>query len=119
VTEKILPAYAQAGVGNWMVERKRDGLALGFVGVYVRPGLDVPDFGFSFLAEHHGRGYALEAARSARAFAVASGLEALKAITLPTNKPSLRLLDRLGFVREGTFRPPGDEEELILLRWRR
>ncbi|MEO0733952.1 MAG: GNAT family N-acetyltransferase [Bacteroidota bacterium] len=118
IADKILPAYKQAGVGNWMVERKSDGTCLGCVGVYVRPGLDAPDFGFSFLAEHHGQGYALEASYSARAFAVANGIKELKAITLPTNQPSLRLLDKLGFIKEGRILLPDDDAELVVLRWR-
>ena len=117
ITEKCLPAYEVPGCGPMLCVLKTDGTIIGNTGVYDRPGLDRPDFGFAFLDEYHGQGYAYEASVSNLAFAVAHGQIELLAITLPTNKPSLNLLRKLGFEQEPELiRIPGDDEELVLLR---
>jgi RimJ/RimL family protein N-acetyltransferase len=119
IIEKCLPAYEVPGCGPMLCCLKTDGTIIGNTGVYDRPGLDLPDFGFAFLPEYHKQGYAHEASISNMAFAQAHGHTELLAITLPINKPSIRLLEKLGFVREpDMIRIEGDDEELLLLRWR-
>lgn len=118
INERILPAYKGQGCGAMLVIRKTDGIALGNVGVYERPGLDLPDFGFAFLPQHFGQGYAYEASVSGLAYAAAQGQRELLAITLPHNLPSLRLLDKLGFIKEGEVQLRHDPEKLQLLRWK-
>ena len=44
-------------------------------------------------------------------------LERLLAIVTPENDRSLGLLQRLGFVREGTVTLPGGQETLLSLAW--
>jgi RimJ/RimL family protein N-acetyltransferase len=39
------------------------------------------------------------------------------AIVTPTNRPSIALLERLGFADEGEVRLPPDEEPLRLMAW--
>lgn len=115
ITERILTSYDTPGCGPMLCVLKSDGTIIGNTGVYARPGLDTPDFGFAFLGEYHGQGYAFEASVSSMAYALAHGHTELLAITLPTNEPSLGLLRKLGFVREPELiRLP---EELVLLRW--
>ncbi|MTB50171.1 GNAT family N-acetyltransferase [Lewinella sp. W8] len=116
IRTKILPAYKHPGLGNWLV-RLKDGTPIGCVGVYDRPGLDLPDFGFAFLEAYHGRGYALEAARTGIAHAIRSGFTELLAITLPSNEPSIRLLKKLGFAEEEIIHIPKDPAPLLKLRW--
>ncbi len=119
ITEKLLPAYAHPGCGPMLCVLKSDGTIIGNTGVYDRPGLDTPDFGFAFLEEYHNQGYAYEASLSNLAFAVAHGHTELLAITLPSNQPSLSLLAKLGFEREPELiRLPNDPEELVLLKWK-
>jgi len=115
--EKIFPAYKTPGAGPILAIRKTDGAILGNVGVYARPGLDLPDFGFAFLPQYHGKGYAYEASVAGMAFAMANGYTELLAITLPRNQPSRRLLAKLGFVEDGRVQLPHDDEELLRLRW--
>ncbi|TXF90163.1 GNAT family N-acetyltransferase [Neolewinella aurantiaca] len=118
ITEKLLPAYNTPGCGPMLCTLKSDGTIIGNTGVYRRPGLDTPDFGFAFLEAYHGQGFAHEASISNMAYAVAHGHKELLAITLPTNEPSLSLLSKLGFERERELiQLPGDDEELVLLRW--
>lgn len=119
IVEKCLPAYNTPGCGPMVCCLKTDGTIIGNTGVYDRPGLDLPDFGFAFLPKYHEQGYAHEASISNMAFAQAHGHTEMLAITLPTNQPSIRLLEKLGFAKEPELiRLPGDEEELALLRWK-
>jgi RimJ/RimL family protein N-acetyltransferase len=118
ISDQLLPAYGTPGCGPMLCVLKSDGTIIGNTGVYSRPGLDTPDFGFAFLEEYHGKGYASEASVANLAYALAHGHSELLAITLPTNQPSLSLLEKLGFAREpGLIRLPGDPKDLVLLRW--
>ena len=72
--------------------------------------MDHPDFGFAFLPEYTGQGYALEMAVAAMAYAEeVLKLEKLVAITLPANRRSIQLLIKLGFRFEKTMMVEGDE----------
>jgi len=114
--EKILPGYKIPGQGTMLSVLKSDGTIIGNTGVYDRPGLELKDFGFAFLEDYHGQGYAFEASEANLAYAENHGIQQLLAITLPTNLPSLRLLGKLGFEREKMIRLGDDPEELVLLR---
>jgi ribosomal-protein-alanine N-acetyltransferase len=116
IRTKVMPGYKRPGLGNWLV-RLNDGTPIGCVGVYDRPGLELPDFGFAFLEEYHGQGYAYEAAKSGMAYARRAGMTELLAITLPTNLPSIRLLKKLGFVAGEIVDIPNDPAPLLKLRW--
>lgn len=117
IREKILPGYQTPGCGTILALSKDDGTILGNVGIYDRPGLDSVDFGFAFLPQYHGQGYAYEASMACLEWAETFGHQELLAITLPENAPSLRLLKRLGFEREpGLIRIPNDDADLVLLK---
>lgn len=63
------------------------------------------EIGFSLAREHWGHGYATEAARLALDFAFEElALRRIEADVDPRNAPSIALLERLGFVREGLAR---------------
>ncbi|WP_020569674.1 GNAT family N-acetyltransferase [Neolewinella persica] len=120
ITDRILKSYEVPGCGPMLCCLKTDGTIIGNTGVYDRPGLDLPDFGFAFLDQYQRQGYAHEASISNMAYAQKHGHTELLAITLPINQPSIRLLEKLGFTREPELiRIEGDEEELMLLRWRK
>lgn len=117
INDKLLPAYANPGCGPMLAVRRSDGVVVGNVGVYHRPGLDAPDFGFAFLPKFHGQGYAYEASCSGLEYAFRHGHRELLAITLPENTASLGLLTKLEFTADPEpIRLPDDEEELLLLR---
>ena len=117
IREKVLPDYQAPNRGTILAIRKSDGVILGNVGVYNRPGLDNMDFGFAFLPQYHGQGYAYEAGLAGLKWAEAQGHQELLAITLPENKPSLKLLEKLGFQREpALIQLPNDEAKLVLLK---
>lgn len=99
---RLLKAYRELGHGFWAVVRREDGVLLGMCGLFKRAALPEPDLGYALLAEHEGRGYALEAARACVAYArVTLRWHTLMAITALDNPPSIALLGKLGFVEQG------------------
>jgi len=63
------------------------------------------EIGYSLMPDFQGRGLAQEAVRMALAFAFdALGMERIEADIDPRNAPSCRLVERLGFQREGYLR---------------
>jgi RimJ/RimL family protein N-acetyltransferase len=110
-----LASYARHGFGLCAVVLAASGAAIGICGILQRAELPGPDLGFAFLPQFHGQGYALEAASAVRGDAHARlGLPTLFAIVNPDNAPSIRLLEKLGFAREGTVRLSGESVDLSL-----
>ncbi len=63
------------------------------------------EFGYDLAAAHWGRGLAAEAARAVLDVGFREmGLHRVQAFTIADNTRSVRLLERLGFQREGTMR---------------
>lgn len=110
-----LAMYEREGFGLYAVVRKDSGETIGMCGLVRRAGLDDVDLGFAFLPEHRGHGYAIESARAVRDYAKAIlELKRLVAIVSPKNRPSIRLLEGLGFRFERAVRLPNDDEEIEL-----
>jgi RimJ/RimL family protein N-acetyltransferase len=84
-------------------------------GLIRRDTLPGPDVGFAFLPEARGKGFAVESAAAvlARARDVL-GIRRVLAITDPDNAASIRVLERIGMLREGSVRMPGEELDLAL-----
>ena len=96
-----LAMISQHGFGLYLVESKATGIAMGLCGLLKRKALEDVDIGFAFLPDYRGRGYATAAANACLEYASDQiGLERLVAITLPTNKSSIRLLTSLGMHHE-------------------
>lgn len=88
-----------------LVEDRLSGEPLGICGLVKRPVLDDPDLGFAYLPPWRGRGYAREAAEAVIDDARGRlGLKRLGAVVDGRNSPSIDLLTRLGFCRQGTVR---------------
>ncbi|MDG0854856.1 GNAT family N-acetyltransferase [Roseateles puraquae] len=95
---RLFKAYRELGHGFWAVQRRDDGVLVGMCGLFKRAALPEPDLGYALLAEHEGRGYALEAARGCVAHArEVLRWKTLMAITAVDNPPSIALLGKLGF----------------------
>lgn len=108
---RLFKAYRELGHGFWAIERRADGVVVGMCGLFKRPALPEPDLGYALLAEHEGRGYALEAARGCVAHARERlNWEQLMAITAVDNPRSVGLLVKLGFVEQGQERLEGYDE---------
>ena len=108
-------SYARNGFGLWCVVPKGGDAPVGMCGLIRRDTLPDVDVGFAFLPEAWGRGYARESAAAVLDHARdVLGLGRVLAITDPENAASIRVLERVGMLREGTVRMPGESIDLLL-----
>lgn len=114
IKSRTLAQLERLGYGNFTVIRKTDNERIGTCGLYDRPGMEGIDLGFAFLPEYEKQGYAFETASCIRDAAFREfNINGLKAITLPENVSSQRLLEKLGFtLTDNTF--VIEDEELLL-----
>lgn len=114
-----IASYARHGFGLYLVVVRDGGEAAGICGLVKRDGLDDVDLGFAFLPGYWRRGYAVESARAVKRYAAeVIGLTRLVAITSPTNGPSIRVLEKLGFAFEKMVRLTPADDELKLFSCR-
>lgn len=95
---------AEPGGGLWLLEEKeRRGQPIGFAGFWVFEEIGPePQLLYALLEAHTGRGYAGEAAEALISFArTHGGLGTIVSAVDAPNLASLRVLERLGFVRVG------------------
>ena len=79
-----------------------DGVLIGDLGVNLHKNLMQADLGFTFAAEYQGKGYASEAVRGLLEYLfVERELHRVSAEADARNTASARLLERVGFTREG------------------
>jgi len=110
-----IASYAQHGFGLCLVELIDGGVPIGICGLLKRNELPEPDIGFAFLPPYRSQGYAREAAGAVLAYGRDQlGLTRLLAIVNPSNEPSIRLLERLGFSYESMVRLTPASPELKL-----
>lgn len=115
IIEKMLPQVQSHGFGNFIVIRKADGMSTGTCGLYDRKGLDGIDLGFAFLPEYKRLGYGFESAAALVKKAREDfKIQRLVAITKSDNRPSRKLLEKLGFLDGGLLDLPGFSEDLVL-----
>ena len=84
-----------------------EGEAIGGVGVIARDGNDfhTGQFGYWLGQNHWGRGVATQSARALKNHAFAGKrFKRLEAPVFAWNPPSMRVLEKIGFVKEGTLR---------------
>jgi RimJ/RimL family protein N-acetyltransferase len=107
---RTLAACAQwpyLGFGYWIAELKEDRRLVGQLGFAdfkrdMQPNIEgLPELGYVFDRSVHGQGIAFEACDAALKWADANlGASLYPAIISPGNEASMRLAERLGFVRE-------------------
>lgn len=104
------------GHGQFVVELRETGEPIGVCGLLYRPPLDLTDIGFALLAEHHGRGYAIEAARAVLDYGYDElGLDQIHGLVSRDNPASIRVLEKLGlrFVRMVRMDPDAEVETAL------
>ena len=95
-----LASYQNHGFGLFAVALRDNQQLLGMCGVIVRPELAHPDLGYAFVPEATGKGYAIEAAQAVLSYAHDQlNITTLLAITKTDNQRSVRLLQKLHFVK--------------------
>lgn len=103
-----LAMYQRVGYGLCAVVLKETGALIGMCGVLKRDSLEFPDLGFAFLPAFWSSGYAREAAAATMRYARDTlGLSRIDAITALENRPSMRLLEKIGFRFEHIIELPG------------
>jgi len=81
----------------WVVKRKEDATPIGIVTFIKRDFLEHHDIGFAFLPAFTNQGYAFEATQKGLSHITSNAQHAyILATTLPENKNSIRLLEKLG-----------------------
>jgi RimJ/RimL family protein N-acetyltransferase len=99
---------AKDGFGLWAVEETSSGSLCGFVGL-CRPHFDAPfmpavEIGWRLARAHWGKGLATEAAKEALRFGFEEvGLEEVVSFTVPANRRSLAVMERLGLGRDAAL----------------
>ena len=103
--DRIDSHFAERGFGLWAVERNDTGEFIGFAGLIV-PAFEAHftpcvEIGWRLKAEHWGQGLAMEGARAVVDHAFQQlGLNELVALTVPANRRSRRVMEKLGFRRD-------------------
>lgn len=104
--EGIRQCFAEGSLYQWGVARRTDDSIIGTCTLaHVDAQNRRAEVGFSLRHDHWGQGYMSEALHTLLHFAFEElGLQRIEADVDPRNAPSLRLLERLGFQREGYLR---------------
>ena len=110
--DRIYPTCDKPWSGPYLMHLIETNEPIGTIGIYARPGLDIPDIGFALLPKFFRKGYATEAANCAIDLAKKHKVPALSAIALPTNEASVNLLKQLGFEPKHMVTLPEDDAEL-------
>jgi RimJ/RimL family protein N-acetyltransferase len=106
-------SWSLVGMGPWAIERKSDSRMVGHCGFFqferdMSPSIvGEPEMGWIFDSSVHGQGIAFEACSAALGWAEREiAAESYPAIIDPANVPSIKLAERLGFVRQpdGVYR---------------
>jgi RimJ/RimL family protein N-acetyltransferase len=103
--DRVMRRWADIGFGFWAVEILGDAPFIGFAGLS-KPPFDAHftpcvEVGWRLAAEYWGRGYATEAARTAvRVGFEELGLDEIVALTVPANRRSIRVMEKLGMQRD-------------------
>lgn len=104
--EMITTAFRRRGYGRWALERRDTGELAGYCGLSSgNPEVGV-EVGYMLARREWGQGLALEAARAALRYGFETlRMELISGLTLPGNRRSRRVLERLGmrFVRAARY----------------
>ncbi len=95
--EYIQKVNSNPHITYWTVKLKKEGFPIGLVTIIKRDYLPSKDVGFAFLPQFFHKGYAFEATKAVLlALVNSNGLEIILAISLPDNKSSIKLIEKLG-----------------------
>lgn len=108
--DRFRGVWAEHGRGVWAVERRSDGVLLGWTGLHPMPdgtpGAGEWEVGWRLVRAAWGHGYATEAATEAVHVARRLGLPRVWSITVPANVRSVAVMRRLGLVEHSRFEHP-------------
>ena len=107
---RIQEEFERNGWGLYAVELKATEEFIGYVGLHeigfeadFTPGVEI---GWRLAADFHNQGYATEAAKAVLTLAESHGLKGLYSFTAGINKPSERVMQKIGMEKIGVFDHP-------------
>ena len=107
--QRNVERWQTQGFGIWMLRDKAHGTLLGHCGLVVNEPPDV-ELIYALARDAWGRGLATEAAACVAQHAFATlGYERLFALVFQENRASMRVLEKLRFVRDGEARRFGTQ----------
>ena len=103
IREKIDRYGRDGGMSLWAAVDRESGRAVALAGLQWEQidGRRELDLGCVVADHEQGRGYGTEASIAVLDAAFAAGFKRVTAMTKPDNAPALRILEKLGFAREG------------------
>ncbi|WP_437522079.1 GNAT family N-acetyltransferase [Sorangium sp. So ce726] len=102
VVARLARQFEDFRMGRFIVSDRKTGEKLGWCGLRWHDDLEVTDLGYRFFRKHWGKGYATEAAAACIRYAVEElRLSRLVAHAMLENVASVRVLEKLGFLRTG------------------
>ena len=115
ITDKFFKSYEANGFGYYVIERKEDKIPVGTCGLVNRETIGGIDIGYALLPMYEGNGYAFEATQALYNYAKNTlQIHPILAITLPKNKASVKLLEKLGLTYKKMISFPEENEDLML-----
>lgn len=115
IKDYIEKIYAFYGYGMWTVLEKKSGTVIGRAGITWREGYDLPELGFVFGVPWQKKGYAHEVCEAILRYAGEElQMEQVQALVRTGNERSLKLCEKLGFVRRGEVRENGAAHMLLV-----
>ena len=112
---RTLKSYDDFGFGFYKLQLKENNKTIGICGLVKREELEDVDIGFGLLPNYEGKGFGFESSIEILKLAKEKfNLKRVAAITMPINKPSIQLLEKLGLVFEKRVKPFEDDDELLL-----
>ena len=118
---RIQSEFDRKGWGLYAVELKSTGAFIGYVGLH-EIGFDEDfalgsvEIGWRLAADYHNQGYATEAALKVLELAREHGLTTIYSFTAVVNKPSERVMQKIGMSKTGEFDHPNLAEGSPLRR---
>ena len=111
-----LKSYKTYGFGFYTLQLKSEqNKTIGTCGLIKRDTLKHPDIGFALLPDYESKGFGYESSIAIMSLAKKQfKLKKVLAITLPTNKSSIKLIEKIGLSYEKRVKPFEDDEELLL-----
>lgn len=108
---RIRASFAERGFGFWVVELPGQAAFIGILGLAV-PRFEAHftpcvEIGWRLAHAYHGHGYATEGARASLAFGFTQiGLDEIVSFTVPANRPSRHVMEKLGMRHAEDFDHP-------------
>ncbi|WP_432667425.1 GNAT family N-acetyltransferase [Wukongibacter baidiensis] len=115
LVERINEHFDKHGFGLWAVELLESKEFIGFIGLKI-PGFEAEftpcvEIGWRLSNEFWGNGYATEGAKACLDYAFTDlGISEIVSFTAVLNKPSMRVMEKLGMNYEGEFLHPKLDE---------